>query len=359
MSNQSFDKNIIIAILAGGFAILVYDILQISFQFWFHIITLDEWNKQFFPKAFAGIAVMLFALFYALIAKLARIIQTNTSKDSTGDENEKLLPNDQSSESQKIYDDNKISQKIHIVAKILSTILIFISIIIIGILAFYAYNGQLNENHYYITPQKIPLNFTSCQMMNEEFLSFVLMNATSLSSQNPIDMIVKLVPYNIVPSDKLKCLPQEQAVIFDGASLYPRKLNSVGYPMPALIILEKSSDSQYYYNKTQIIYEYEGSHGYFYPTLEQEHGMINGTPIAPNSLQQKELKQNEIVVGSDSQTSTAKTNNYLIMLTWVLIGLGIIGLRKLVVAIIEWIIKRIISIFRFCITFKNYKKTNH
>ena len=69
MSNRSFDKNFVIAILAAGIGIMLYDVLQISFQFWTHTISYDDWNKAIPPKVFAGISVALFALFYALITR--------------------------------------------------------------------------------------------------------------------------------------------------------------------------------------------------------------------------------------------------------------------------------------------------
>ena len=69
MSNRSFDKNFVIAMLAAGIGFMLYDVLQISFQFWSHTISYDEWNKEIQPKVFAGISVALFALVYALITR--------------------------------------------------------------------------------------------------------------------------------------------------------------------------------------------------------------------------------------------------------------------------------------------------
>jgi hypothetical protein len=70
VSKRDFDKNFVIAILAGGVGIMLYEILQVSFKFWFtKTLSFDEFNNEIWPKAFAGISVALFALFYAVITR--------------------------------------------------------------------------------------------------------------------------------------------------------------------------------------------------------------------------------------------------------------------------------------------------
>jgi hypothetical protein len=245
---------------------------------------------------------------------------------------------------------NRPSRRINVLAKQITHILLVITVVAIGITAYFAYYGEFNKTTYYPTPQKIPFNSTNCSVSNEPFISFVLMNTTSLSSNNPIDVGVKLIPYNRMTDEQWSCFPQQQAMIFDNAFLYPPNFNSVGYPMPALVFLSKSNNPKQYYNETKIVYQSEGKHGYFYLTEEQVIETHTGIPISPNSLQNKELSYSEISVGSNSETTTAKTNNYVIMLTWVLIGFGILELRKLLTDLITWLI-------RLWIRFENYINT--
>ena len=70
MSKRDFDKNFVIAILAGGVGIMLYEILQTAFKFWFtNTLSYADFNNEIWPKAFAGISVALFALVYAIITR--------------------------------------------------------------------------------------------------------------------------------------------------------------------------------------------------------------------------------------------------------------------------------------------------
>lgn len=73
IDKRSFDKNIVIAILAGGIGIMLYDVLQVSYRYWFtNTLSFEDYNKEVNPKIFAGIIVMLFAVIYAVIVKFSR-----------------------------------------------------------------------------------------------------------------------------------------------------------------------------------------------------------------------------------------------------------------------------------------------
>lgn len=73
IDKRNFDRNIVIAILAGAIGIMLYDVLQVSFRFWFtNTLSFEEYNNEVNPKIFAGITVMLFALAYGIIAKFSR-----------------------------------------------------------------------------------------------------------------------------------------------------------------------------------------------------------------------------------------------------------------------------------------------
>ena len=70
MNKHDFDKNFVIAILAGGIGIMFYDIIQLTYKFLItQTISYVEFTDELGPKGFAGISVALFALFYAIITR--------------------------------------------------------------------------------------------------------------------------------------------------------------------------------------------------------------------------------------------------------------------------------------------------
>lgn len=72
-SKRRFDENIITGFLAGGFGIMLYEVLKTLYGHWFvKSLTNDEINKEIHPMIFAGFLVGLFALVYALIVWWSR-----------------------------------------------------------------------------------------------------------------------------------------------------------------------------------------------------------------------------------------------------------------------------------------------
>ena len=69
MDRRTFDNNFVVAILAGGTGIMLYELFELWFRLHTNTILVDDFYKEFYPKAFAGIIVLLFALFYAILTR--------------------------------------------------------------------------------------------------------------------------------------------------------------------------------------------------------------------------------------------------------------------------------------------------
>lgn len=348
MSNQSFDKNIIIAILAGGFAILVYDVLQISFQFWLHIISFDDWNKQFFPKAFAGIAVMLFALFYALIAKLARIIQNNaSSQDSTTDKNDKSLDNKPNPSKDNNKSKKHLSHRTNSIIRNCMTLIVIGAVGYIGFYAYQAYEGKLDTVYTYTTPTLHQEAFWTGKTNNFTFtipMDYnVRLNTTSLSAQNEIDVDARAVPstdYKTYVPNQWSSLPQHIYMIFSDAKEYPLKHTPDGSYFDAKIILNKTGDQiGYYHGIGKIYYLFEGKEEGYLPVPFENLTKYNTNGVSYLNVTdvKKDLNPNAIFsVGSSDNTTTLHTNDITLALTYTLVAFGILEFREQLIKGVLW-----------------------
>lgn len=314
MNKRSFDDNIVIAILAGGIGIMLYDVFQLWFGFWFaHTVSIDDFNKEIPPKALAGIAVMLFALFYALIARFLRKRQNNTSfQDSTKDKNEKSSDDKPNLEQKKGSSTNGNSHG--------NKQLVILDVIIFTIFGF----GLFFAGYLYFHDDSILYNFSETTYNDTEgkipnFYMSYNFTTTSFSAQNNITVSIMaklsddLVNNRPISANNIKNI----FVYFPTATpryLYYKEGHLESYP---ITLYRSTTDGRFFTGSDIIKYQSEGDKCTFVTTTTVNQ--LNGDC-------QNKIHTLFHISSSDSYFQY-KNNKTTLALTWVLIAFTVVTVR--------------------------------
>lgn len=231
--------------------------------------------------------------------------------------------------------------------RLASSVLILSSVIVIGIMAYKAYAGDFNEL-YSFTPPAFTGGFISQQ--NPEYPKdmnmIVFLNTTSLSAQNPITVSAKMYPsvdFSKFNPDPWPHLPEYQYLVFPYALKYPLKASAEGDYYSAIIEMKKSDDPRQYYGTGEIVYQFDNKYGFIFigPKEMQEHVKSDGAVhFTASELDGRVNDMTRFTVGSTELTTSLKTNNIFLSLTLVLLAVGIVEVRRNIVAAVSWIGRR-------------------
>lgn len=252
----------------------------------------------------------------------------------------------------------KKEQKENSKLRTLSNLIVVILVALITYGAINAYEGNLNPQYNYTPPnltdnsilEQFKIENNTIKLDSIQFLQGMTLQAifksTSLSAQNPITVTANFSLANgTINPTVWKTYPSHFYLMFPTSLSEPSQLLDNGGYATGIIVLNKYDHPQTYHTPTdeiqQIKFQFEGDHGFaILDDNDLSNHSVNGIPVFTDKDMAKLVSNfTKIHVNSSDTTTNLRTNSITLCLTFVLIGLGVVGTKKHIQTILIWFSK--------------------
>lgn len=217
---------------------------------------------------------------------------------------------------------------------------ILISICIIGFISYSSFQGEYNTTYEYAMPSVVIDAIRPDRIINNAVGIDVFFNSTSLSAQNPIDVVGRAYPTNQFTDVNTlwETLPNNIYLIFTDSLEYPVNRNADAY-FEGLIQLNKTDSPMEYVGIGKIIYQFEGDYKYYIMHKDEFDSIasVPGYQFVTDEVLTDERASSIFHVDSSEVTMTLQSNQIFLGITWIVVVFGIIQLHHQIQDSIVWI----------------------